>query len=174
VPQVLKVPQVLSSTESPVKYRQSENCLVKEEKQFTENEPWYSLRGRLIDIYSRKVPPEAAPYVQKLMKVNFTLLNEDNAVRPYDESGLPGGIVQLKKNLPTVIVPDLHARMDFFLSVMSHTWENDRSVLQMLGSEEIQVVCVGDGRREEPSIGGIVPSKSSITIIRSIGISMRR
>jgi hypothetical protein len=123
--------------------------VVREEKQLDENDPLNSLKGTLLDIYGRKTPPEAALYVQKLMKVNFTLLNEDDAVRPCDGSGLPGGIVQLKNNLPTVIVPDLHARMDFFLSVMSHTLGNGRSVMQMLGSEDIQVVCVGDGFHAE-------------------------
>jgi hypothetical protein len=122
---------------------------VNEEERLDETESWNSIKDKLFEIYGREAPPEVASYVQKLMKVNFALLNEDDATRPYDSSGLPGGIVQLKKDIPTVIIPDLHARMDFLLSVMSHTRGDGRSVLEMLGSEDIQVVCVGDGFHAE-------------------------
>jgi hypothetical protein len=51
--------------------------------------------------------------------------------------------------VPTVIVPDLHARKDFFLSLM--LWEpgTEGPLIRMLEQNRIQVVCVGDGFHAE-------------------------
>jgi hypothetical protein len=81
--------------------------------------------------------------------VNFVLINEDEELRPYDSSGLPGGIVELHRDIPTIIVPDLHARMDFFLSTMHFEFPEGDSVIALLSRGEVQVVCVGDGFHAE-------------------------
>ena len=107
------------------------------------------LEERLFDIFNRKTPPEVDPYLQTLERAVDTLINEDEEVRPRDLNGLPGGIVELRKDLPTVIVPDLHARMDFFLSIMCWSWADGSSILQKLHDDEVQVVCVGDGFHAE-------------------------
>lgn len=47
--------------------------------------------------------------------------------------------------LPLVIVPDLHARRDFFLHIMDFILpECGESVLSLLSKQQIRVVCVGD------------------------------
>lgn len=106
------------------------------------------LEDRLIEIFSRKTPPEPDAYMRLLARVQEVLDNEDETVRPPDDTGLPGGLVQLKKDVPTIIVPDLHARMDFLLSVFLYEDEGE-IVLEKLGRNEAQVVCVGDGFHAE-------------------------
>jgi hypothetical protein len=108
-----------------------------------------TLEERLLRIYARATPPEASSFLKKLDRVGFVLINEDPAIRPYDHAGLPGGIVQLKRDIPTIIVPDLHARMDFFISTMQLIMPDGRTVLEKLENESVQVVCVGDGFHAE-------------------------
>jgi hypothetical protein len=110
---------------------------------------WADVEKRLCSIYGRKSPPEVIPYLRKLNGVNFVLINEDEELRPYDSSGLPGGIVELYRDIPTIIVPDLHARMDFFLSTMHFEFPEGESVIDLLSRGEVQVVCVGDGFHAE-------------------------
>ncbi len=110
---------------------------------------WADVEKRLCSIYGTKTPPEVIPYLRKLDQVNFVLINEDEELRPYDSSGLPGGIVELHRDIPTIIVPDLHARMDFFLSTMRFELPEGESVIALLSRGELQVVCVGDGFHAE-------------------------
>ncbi len=106
-------------------------------------------RERLIEIYKREAPPQCEDYLQLLEKVNNILDNEDEAIRPYDSFGLPGGIVYLKQTIPTIIIPDIHARLDFFLNVLLYENSNGYFNLQKLASDELQIVCVGDGFHAE-------------------------
>lgn len=110
---------------------------------------WADVEKRLWSIYGRKSPTEVIPYLRNLNRVNFVLINEDEELRPYDSSGLPGGIVELHRDIPTIIVPDLHARMDFFLSTMHFEFPEGESVIALLSRGEVQVVCVGDGFHAE-------------------------
>ena len=110
---------------------------------------WADVEERLCGILERKTTPEVIPYLQKLNGVNFVLINENEEVRPYDSAGLPGGIVELERDIPTVIIPDLHARMDFFLNTMRFEFSEGESVIALLSRGEVQVVCVGDGFHAE-------------------------
>ena len=75
-------------------------------------------KNRLLDIYGRSSPPDPGEYMLLLERVQEVLDNENAQIRPPDSSGLPGGLVLLKKRVPAIIVPDLHARMNFFLSTL--------------------------------------------------------
>ena len=81
-------------------------------------EQYNTVKDRLFKIYKRDNPPLADEYLKVLSNINSVLLSEDPQIRPYDSTGLPGGIVYLKKDIPTIIVPDIHARLDFFLNIM--------------------------------------------------------
>lgn len=111
--------------------------------------PIEDLKQTLVRIFERGTIPEREHYIDLLDKVQYVLLNEDEGVRPRDDDGLPGGLIILRDDLPTVIVPDLHARKDFFLSLM--LWEpgTEGSVVSMLEQNRVQVVCVGDGFHAE-------------------------
>ena len=105
-------------------------------------------KNRLLDIYGRSSPPDPGEYMLLLERVQEVLDNENAQIRPPDSSGLPGGLVLLKKRVPAIIVPDLHARMNFFLSTLLYD-EDGQSVLELLEQDELQIVCVGDGFHAE-------------------------
>ena len=69
------------------------------------------------EIYSRTGLPDKTAYMHLLGGFNAVLQSENNWLRPADSNGLPGGIVTLRQDLDTLIVPDLHARMDFILNL---------------------------------------------------------
>lgn len=104
---------------------------------------------RFTEIYKRTRPPAADEYMNVLGSVERVMENEDERVRPRDAAGRPGGILCLFPDIPTVIVPDLHARLDFFLSVMLAPLAGGRTTLEGMSLREIQVVCVGDGFHAE-------------------------
>ncbi len=112
-------------------------------------EQYNTLRSRLLEIYLRKQPPGPEDYLKILNNINSVLLNEDEQIRPHDSSGLPGGIVYLKKSIPTIIVPDIHARMDFFLNIIFWKDRDDETNLQKVASDKLQIICVGDGVHAE-------------------------
>lgn len=108
-----------------------------------------NLKQRLKSIFTRKALPAATEYKELIIKVNSVLQNESSDYRPHNSNGFPGGLINLKKDIPTIIVPDLHARVDFLLSVLLFKPFNEKIVLEMLFAGEIQVVCVGDGFHAE-------------------------
>ena len=71
---------------------------------------WADVEERLIGIIERKSTPEVVSYLEKLNRVNFVLINEDEELRPYDSTGLPGGIVELKQVFPpSLFQTSMHA-----------------------------------------------------------------
>ena len=97
----------------------------------------------------KKSMPVQTDYVTLLERAITVLQHESSLVRPHDSSGLPGGLVYLNPTIPTLILPDLHARVDFFLATMEHVLEDGRTVLDSMLSGDIQVLCVGDGFHSE-------------------------
>lgn len=83
-----------------------------------------------------------------LAQATETLEAEANDYRPFDEEGRPGGLVLLKQDLPTLIVPDLHGRSDYLPDLMHYKYKG-RRVYELLKSGHIQIVCVGDGMHSE-------------------------
>jgi hypothetical protein len=77
------------------------------------------------------------------------LASEPEEVRPWDKHGLPGGLVILDPGLSTILVPDLHARMDLVLSVLAYRDQGGSPVLERLAAGELQIVCLGDGFHAE-------------------------
>jgi hypothetical protein len=69
---------------------------------------------------------------------------EDSRLRPRDSSGRPGGLLLLPE-LPTVLVPDLHARPAFLASVFGWRPPGMKgSLASLLESGEASLVCLGD------------------------------
>lgn len=104
---------------------------------------------KLDDIASRPQLPGREAY-QRLLERTITVLeHEDRAIRPADSTGLSGGLVYLKKNIPTVILPDLHGRTGFFARVMNARVTGQSTVIELLQSDAVQVLCLGDGFHSE-------------------------
>ena len=89
-------------------------------------------------------PLEISELLETVTQVNKTLEKEQVHVRPKDATGEPGGLVELFKDLPTFIIPDLHGRSDFILRFLDFQFQGER-ITTLLGEGKIQVVCLGDG-----------------------------
>ncbi len=107
------------------------------------------LQARLEAIFQEEGPPATEALMEATAGAVEVLTAEPEAVRPHDQEGRPGGLVLLDRSLPTIIVPDLHARMDFFLSVLACEAEPGRTAGELLAEGRLQIVCVGDGVHAE-------------------------
>jgi hypothetical protein len=107
------------------------------------------LEKEIIDIYKRDHPPETADIIRMTTETNNHFMREDPETRPLDESGLPGGIIFLNRDMPCILVPDIHARLDFLLSVLLRRDDNGACALKGLYKDELQIVCLGDGMHSE-------------------------
>ena len=79
-----------------------------------------------------------------LAEVNRILSDENEAVRPRDSAGRPGGIVELHKELPTLLLPDIHARPGLVWAALNYVLPDSTRVLEALLSGSVQLVCLGD------------------------------
>jgi hypothetical protein len=101
------------------------------------------------ELFRREDPPEVESYRHIIQGALETLAEEPEDIRPPDGDGKPGGLVLLNREIPTIVVPDLHARMDFFLSVLGYKPENGVRAIDLMERGELQIVCVGDGFHAE-------------------------
>ncbi|GAG24359.1 unnamed protein product, partial [marine sediment metagenome] len=107
------------------------------------------LKQRLLEIYARGNPPAGNEFHKLLKRVNKTLSKENPDQRPRDASGQPGGVIYLLPDTTTIIIPDIHARMELVLNVLLYKDRHGRSNLDKLSTGQLQVVCVGDGVHAE-------------------------
>lgn len=119
--------------------------------------------------FSPKLPPYREFY-ELLLKVSSFYENSSVSYRPSDRLGNPGGLLDFrcknsagqggtyKRNLPLVVVPDLHARLYFLKNILFFKLPvnfvcdecgNALSVVQALEKNLIRLVCVGDGLHSE-------------------------
>jgi hypothetical protein len=108
-----------------------------------------SLQQTLDAICERKNLPDRDEYFSLLERTITVLEHEDQSIRPPDSSLLSGGLVRLKTGIPTLLLPDLHARMDFFSDAMRYSPGDGSTVLDALESGELQLICLGDGFHSE-------------------------
>ncbi len=107
------------------------------------------LERHLVNILRRA----STPAIDRLHRIvnlgQQCLLSEDERMRPRDRRGLPGGFVNLGPSEYTVIVPDLHGRMDFFHAALNWGPRPGRTVIEDLDSGRVNVICVGDAFHSE-------------------------
>ncbi|MDA3938800.1 MAG: metallophosphoesterase [Spirochaetia bacterium] len=104
---------------------------------------------RITGILDRNSVPDSRDLEKSLEQVLFTLNSEEPDIRPKASDGNPGGLILLN-SLPTIIVPDLHARMGYLRALLS--WippDANFTVYQGLLLGKLQIVCVGDGFHSE-------------------------
>lgn len=107
------------------------------------------------EIVSKYDLPEKDELRELLFEVITTLNSEPVELRPPDSTDSPGGLVQpsefLSSARASIIVPDLHARVDFFTQIFDFilpddvTGKKNITVKEALADKKIFVICVGDG-----------------------------
>ena len=112
-------------------------------------EKLYYAKRRLVEIYTRKHPPETKPFLAVLKSVNKAFKRENLEIRPSDRSGLPGGIINLNQNIPTMILSDIHARIDYLINILFIEDTFGYTTLDKISLGLLQIVCVGDGLHSE-------------------------
>ena len=122
-----------------------------------------SPRNDFLKGYSPRQLPSHEEFSHLLYQVISLLEREDAAYRPTSQAGTPGGLVDLVKKhpaVPTMLVPDLHGRGDFFQQILEfrpnlfeyfpqRAESKSLSVLELLAAGAINLVCVGDGLHSE-------------------------
>jgi hypothetical protein len=104
----------------------------------------HALKEELEGYRSAVAIPGESDLESLLVSANSVLATENAAVRPRDTDGVPGGLVELEKELPTVLIPDLHARPGLLTAALGYPFKEGVTVLDALVSGSIQLVCLGD------------------------------
>ena len=100
------------------------------------------------------LPPDEA--LETLKKVNRCLREE--AYRPKDSFGNPGGLLELPARLTPILVGDLHAQIDNLLKILS-----ENAFLESLEKGEAALIIIGDA--VHPEEGNLEAMDSSLLIM---------
>jgi len=104
--------------------------------------------ARLKDYGERTTPPTTEEMILSVKAVKSLLMQENPSIRPQDNQGLSGGYIRLIPDIPTILVPDLHARRFFLLDLLQAQWQGAQ-VMEQLAAGSLQILCVGDGFHAE-------------------------
>ncbi|UCG00208.1 MAG: metallophosphoesterase [Spirochaetaceae bacterium] len=107
------------------------------------------LISKLRRIYGRTGPPESTELQEEILAAVQVLDSEAEEIRPRDREDRPGGLLYLDPEIPTVVVPDLHARMELVLAVLSSKDEQGVAAVDRLAAGRLQLLCLGDGFHAE-------------------------
>lgn len=118
--------------------------------------------------------PDCSVFSDLLKTTGKILVNESTFYRDSSDDGLPGSLLDFQgQNLPTIVVPDLHARpfflenilkaklpKEFLLKNSTEFWNGDifnfqscenenLSVFEALSKKRLRIICVGDALHTE-------------------------
>lgn len=99
---------------------------------------------------SNKLPSN--DYLTSLLREIIDILSfEDVSYRPKTEDGREGGFLIFDDDLPTILVPDLHARYNFLKKLFSYKRISNQnlSVYELMKENKLRVICLGDGLHSE-------------------------
>ncbi len=113
--------------------------------------------------------------------VNLAKNNELETQEKYEQSiekaieSLKGteGIVELDKDIPSIVIPDLHARRQFLIDVLEGKTPEGKNVYDLLKKGKINIVCLGDGMHTENLLSWVGTDKENLMkseMIRSLGM----
>ena len=104
---------------------------------------------RLAGFIRAASPPDPVSFRETIQAAVDALRSEPPAVRPPDREARPGGLLQLDREIPTLVVPDIHGRRELLLRVLGYRTADGTRALQLLARGRIQVLCLGDGMHAE-------------------------
>lgn len=107
------------------------------------------VRERLLESFTRPGRPDGERLRDVVEAAREALAAEPPERRPQASDGAPGGLVRLLPGVPTVVVPDLHARGAFLLSLAALRLPGGGDACAALAEGALQVLCLGDGFHAE-------------------------
>ncbi len=109
-------------------------------------------------VFSKYNVPQKDEFFSNIANTIKILRNENPILRPPDETGLPGAFLDISSynsSIPVVLVPDLHARLDFFNEILNFSFcfddldTTELTIKEALVQGKVIVVCLGDGLHSE-------------------------
>lgn len=88
------------------------------------------------------------PHLNKALEL---LQNEPETIRPKDKNNRPGGLVELKKDKPVLLIPDLHGKREMLFKILTEQNEDGKTNLERFLKNELQIVILGDAVHTEDS-----------------------
>ena len=108
--------------------------------------------------------PEPDHYLPMLRATTTALSSEPPELRPPNDAGKPGGLVRLHPDLSTIIVPDLHARRGFLMSLLEST-PPDRFIAGTVSS-----LLAGGKVHEISPVDHAIPNRPAAHHANGIGV----
>ncbi len=100
-------------------------------------------------VAARRNVPEGNAYLDLVKQTTNLLRHEPAEFRPLDNSGISGGLLLFSDGIPTVIIPDIHGRTDFFLKVLEYRIFPGKKLLEALADGNVRLLCLGDAFHAE-------------------------
>jgi hypothetical protein len=100
-------------------------------------------------IYGRDGPPQGVELLEQTLATIQVLHSEPPEIRPPDMDNRPGGLLYLDPQTPTVVVPDLHARMELVLALLAWKPDGIQRCIDRLAAGTLQLLFLGDGFHAE-------------------------
>lgn len=108
--------------------------------------PFYNT---LLNIHKRTHIPHKDEYFSLLNDTITILEHESIDMRPLNKKNLSGGLIHFNSGIPTILVPDIHARTDFFIAILQYKLTKNLTVLDALERNLVRIICLGDGFHSE-------------------------
>ena len=115
---------------------------------------------KIINTLNSNTPPSYEAFFSTLVTATEVLDNEITSYRQKNEQEKAGSVLDFTqdKDLPLIIIPDIHARTDFIKNILNYTITPELnfiktakqiSVYQALKKNKIRIICVGDALHTE-------------------------
>ncbi len=108
-----------------------------------------SLRDEIVSIASSESLPEPGKLLSYVSAASEALSGVAAETRPRSPKGRPGGLFELPRDRPTLVVPDLHARTGFLLDILGGSWCAGLPTLEALEKDLVSILFLGDGFHSE-------------------------
>ena len=115
---------------------------------------------KIINTLNSNTPPSYEAFFSTLVTATEVLDNEITSYRQKNDQENAGSVLDFTqdKDLPLIIIPDIHARTDFIKNILNYTITPELnfiktakqiSVYQALKKNKIRIICVGDALHTE-------------------------
>lgn len=109
---------------------------------------------QITELLNSKTLPTYDSFVELLSAFSSLLEEEKTDYRVESKEGNPGSLLDFQdKDLPVIVIPDLHARPDFLLNILNYSipgaFKKKYTIFEALEKNLVTVICVGDALHTE-------------------------